>query len=206
MFIYENSKLTWNRKESPDNFRLRIQFCSNFFFFNECAITLPCLDFSGGATFLERGNAVGLTDVPLSRWPDWSLPSLIFFFAVCSFIDGSFFTFGRNGACIQWVRSNWRFPKPWRCSGFCTFRNIISWSIMLLSNKIHKQYLRHILTIYAVPCFGVGDDPPSEELMLKASPIKIASTTIKWNTRSIRPICSTIRHIPRYWYRLSWKS
>ena len=46
-------------------------------------------------------------------------------------------------------------------------------------NKTHKQYLRHILTIYAVPCFGVRDDPPSEELMLKASPIKIASTTIK---------------------------
>ena len=203
MFIHDNFKLTSNRKESPDNFRLRIEFCrTSLLLFNECAITLPCLDFSGGATFLERGNAVGLTDVPLSSWPDWSLPSLIFFFAVCGFIDGSFFTFGRTGACIQWVRSNWRFPKPWRCSDFCTFSNIISWSIMLLSintwNKIHKQYLRHILTIYAVPCFGVRDDPPSEELMLKASPIKIASTTIKWDTRSIRPICCTIWDIPRY--------
>ena len=127
MFIYDNFKLTSNRKDSPDNFRLRIEFCrKSLLLFKECAITLPCLDFSGFGTILERGNARGLTDFPLSKWHDWSLPSLIFFSTVCSFIDGSFFTFGRIGVCIQWARSNWRFPKPWMWCDFCTFRNMFS--------------------------------------------------------------------------------
>ena len=127
MFIYDNFRLTSNRNESSDIFRLRIEFWRrSFLLVNECAITLPCLDFSGCATFLERANARGLTDVPFSKWLDLSLPSLIFFSTVCSFIDGSFFTFGRIGVCIQWARSNWRFPKPWMWCDFCTFRNMFS--------------------------------------------------------------------------------
>ena len=125
MFIDDNFILTSSRNKPPDNLRLRIQFCrKSFLLFNECTITWSCLEFSLWTTFLKGGSASGLTDAPLSKWLGWSISSLILCSAVCSFVGGSFFTFGRMGACIQWVRGGWRIPKPWRGSDFCTFRNM----------------------------------------------------------------------------------
>ena len=117
MIIDGNFKLTSNRKSSPDSFRRRIQFCRrSFLLFNECALTLPCLDLLWWVTFFEGGVALELTDVPRSKWFNLSLSTFIFGSTVCSFIGSSSFTFGRTIPCTQcnlWVRRSWRFRRPW---------------------------------------------------------------------------------------------